>query len=336
MRRRSPLLLLLLLSLAACSRNESDRNYLASAAPLGESIGGKARRGDEPVIKTVLAPPPSTGPLGPVAEKIYADGWRQSQSLDRRQHAGGWNDLAIDIRFEGARRRGAKIPMGPPTKEGIAKEIAARFKGLEMRVVKRQLANALGPYGLAIGASGDLRCVFAWQWLDDLPGGDWAGKKSASIRLRLCRPKVTADELAAIFEGLQLGDPSALETIAATWKDAPDSAFVDAAPQAQAIVDTSLEAALAATKTAASRDAGNGRPPHRLRPRTHAGRAIVVPPQAAPTERRFLAPSEASRSPSEQKDASVSPVPAQSRLDASLPPQAYRGPAPAQSAKPSY
>ena len=212
MTRGPSLLLFFLLPLAACSRNEGDRGYVATAAALSEPSADSARRSADPVIKTVLATPPSVGPLGPVSEKIYADGWRQSQSLDRRKYADGWNDLAIDIRFEGATRRGAKIPMGPPTKDGINQEMAARFQGVAMQIVRRPFSNALGPYGLAVGASGDLRCVFAWQWLDDLPGGDWRGKKSASIRMRLCRPKVTADELAAVFDGLKRAGLNAQET----------------------------------------------------------------------------------------------------------------------------
>ena len=330
MTRGPSLLLFFLLPLAACSRNEGDRGYVATAAALSEPSADSARRSADPVIKTVLAAPPSVGPLGPVSEKIYADGWRQSQSLDRRKYADGWNDLAIDIRFEGATRRGAKIPMGPPTKDGINQEMAARFQGVAMQIVRRPFSNALGPYGLAVGASGDLRCVFAWQWLDDLPGGDWRGKKSASIRMRLCRPKVTADELAAVFDGLQLGDPSAIATITATWKDAPDGAFVGVEPQAKSVAGTPLEAELAATRPAPRQKVRTARPRHNERSVAHAQRPVSspsAPPEIAP---RFLGPTGATTPAVEQRSASVDRPPAQSALDASLPPQAYRGPRSAQ------
>lgn len=330
MTRGSPLLLIFLLPLAACSRNEDDRGYVATAAGVSEPSDAKAPRAAEPVIKTVLAPPPTVGPLGPVSEKIYADGWRQSLSLDRRKYAGGWNDLALDIRFEGATRRGAKIPMGPPTKDGINKEMAARFEGVAMQVVRRPFSNALGPYGLAIGASGDLRCVFAWQWLDDLPGGDWRGKKSASIRMRLCRPKVTADELAAVFDGVQLGDPSAIATITATWKDAPDSAFVGVEPQAKSVAGTQLEAELAATSPASRQKIRTARARHGERSAAYAQKPVSSPSMVPQTARRFLGPTGAATPASEPRNESVAPLPAQSRLDTSLPPQAYRGPGSAQ------
>ena len=333
MTRGSPLLFLFLLPLASCSRNEGDRGYMATAAAVSEPSDAKARRGAEPIIKTVLAAPPSAGPLGPVSEKIYADGWRQSLSLDRRKYAGGWNDLAIDIRFEGSTRGGAKIPIGPPSKDGINKEMAARFEGVTMRVVRRPFSNALGPYGLAVGASGDLRCVFAWQWLDDLPGGDWRGKRSASIRMRLCRPKVTVDELAAVFDGVQLGDPSSIATITATWKEAPDSAFVGVEPQAKPVADTPLEAELAANKPASLQKSTTVRPRHCRRPAARAQQPISSPSTVPQTARRFLAPTGAATPAVEPRNASVAPLPIQSALDTSLPAQAYRGPGSAQPQK---
>ncbi len=68
----------------------------------------------------------------------------------------------------------------------------------------------------AIGAGpGGLRCAFAWQWVDDLraatarAGGGrsfFGSELPASVRLRLCRRGVTADQLAAWFEQLDIDD----------------------------------------------------------------------------------------------------------------------------------
>ena len=171
---------------------------------------------------------------GALTDKPYANGWRQSMSLDGRKVAGDWNDLAIDIRFGGALRAGAKIPMGPPTQDGIRKEILARFPETPMRIVGRPRSNSLGPFGLAVGADGDIRCVFAWQWVDDIrarPGELWnwlKEKTPASIRLRLCRSGVMADELASLFERLETTDSRAIGRLIAAWKETPDSAIASA------------------------------------------------------------------------------------------------------------
>jgi hypothetical protein len=87
-----------------------------------------------------------------------------------------------------------------------------------MRIVNRPMQNALGPYGLAIGAgAGGLRCAFAWQWVDSLPAvarGEKPGlfgangEMAGSIRMRLCRRGVTVDELAQYYEQLGVSQPN--------------------------------------------------------------------------------------------------------------------------------
>jgi len=262
MKRPPNLALCLAVALSACSFSQENHGYLASGADtlVGGAIGGGASEDKKASAKAapVLVTP---APAGALTEKPYANGWRQSMSLDGRKIAGDWNDLTIDIKFESASlRAGAKIPIAPPTQDGIHKEILARFPGTPMHVVGRPMSNSLGPFGLAVGAEADVRCAFAWQWVDDIrarPGEfrSWFQEKTpASIRLRLCRSGVTADELASLFEQLETTDNGALDRVVAMWKKTLDSTLassvanneggVNSALIGPVVVDPTLEASL--------------------------------------------------------------------------------------------
>ena len=292
-------------------------------------------------------------------------------SLDGHKIAGDWNDLAVDLRFEGVSRAGAKIPMGPPTQDGVRKEILARYPETPMRIVGRPMSNSLGPFGLAVGAVGDVRCAFAWQWVDDIrarAGGfrNWFQEKTpASIRLRLCRSGVTADELASIFERLEVTDSGALDRIVTTWKEAPESeiaasgATSNSSPNlalTSAIVpDTTLEASLfgnrpkapivvksmaptkpiavtksiTATKPIAVTKAAkvSARPRHRLGRRVATPHVVQTAPSSVPPQggRQYLAPTD-TQTGRDSTPAKGAAARGQARLDPGLPAQAYLGP----------
>ena len=208
---------LLTLTLSACSVAEPDRPFVArvDAPPSGASVGEplsapiSAKRTSSLAILSL----PDEGPApGKLTERQYSNGWRQSVSLGTAKTESDWNDLSIDIQTEPPETgRGAQIPMGKPSQEGIRHEIIARFPHTAMRIVTRPMRNALGPFGLAIGAdAGDMRCAFAWQWVDDIHsaakggGSSLGGGAPASIRMRICRTGVTADQLANQFERLEI------------------------------------------------------------------------------------------------------------------------------------
>jgi hypothetical protein len=361
--------LMLVAALSACSSARDDRAYVGQGeGPLtGEVIGGRAaaERSSGVASRFELVVPAEMGPPLSLSEKPYIDGWRQSVSLDTKKVAGDWNDLSIDIRFDnGVTRPGPKIPMGPPTQDGIKREILGRFPGLPMRVVGRKMTNSMGPFGLAIGAAGRLRCAFAWQWVDDLRssrasevGGLLTSRAApASIRMRVCRSGVTADQLASWFELLNVADPSVLDRIEAEWKqtatvsatEAPVTIFGPSpspSPTAAAEIvgGSSLEASLVGGPTYSSTSVAHAGRPHRhyaavSRRRRAAERkqedaypaATATQPSysSQPQGGRYLAPVDgAAQNGAPQQGAGVS---SQSRFDSSLPAQALRGPSAAQ------
>ncbi|WP_442755149.1 cellulose biosynthesis protein BcsN [Methylocystis sp. JAN1] len=209
------------LGLAACGQSQPERSFATdpNAAVTGQFVAGQtlsapitaADLKDDTASFAILTLPPEVVRNGRVTEKQYVNGWRQSMSLDKTKEGGDWNDLSIEVQSAPPSGGRGELVIGKPTQEGVRREILARFQGTPMRIVNRPMFNSLGPYGLAIGAgAGGLRCAFAWQWVENFAAGG-RGEKSgffssgdmpASIRMRLCRRGVTADELAAWFEQL--------------------------------------------------------------------------------------------------------------------------------------
>ncbi|QGM96865.1 cellulose biosynthesis protein BcsN [Methylocystis parvus] len=209
------------LSLAGCGQSQPERSFATdpNAAVTGQFVAGQtlsapitsADLKDDTASFSVLMLPPQAVRNGRVTEKQYLNGWRQSMSLDKSKEGGDWNDLSIEVQSTPAAGGRGELVMAKPTQESVRREILTRFPGTPMRIVNRPMVNALGPYGLAIGAgAGGLRCAFVWQWVDNFSAGG-RGEKSgffsngdmpASIRMRLCRRGVTADELAGWYEQL--------------------------------------------------------------------------------------------------------------------------------------
>lgn len=361
-------LFLLALALSACSASPSDRGYVAHVDTTATTQTIGAREGvsrpvssaGESATTAILALPSDAGAPGRMVEKQYANGWRQSVSLDAKQMAGNWNDLAIDIQTdEPGLQKGSKIPMGKPTQEGIRREILGRFPGTPMRIVGRPMSNALGPFGLAVGAgAGGMRCAFAWQWVNDLRsvGSANGGGKSffrgkelpASVRMRLCRKGVTADQLASLFEQLEVADMANVDRVAELAKQETNGKVIEYSSEARSqgdVVDSSLslESAIGGgtkimsdAKRAPRRQAASRRASPRLDRREPADAPAPAPTAQYDRGRQYLAPVGAEAAPRTSGGAGFGPVRLDpGRLYPGLPAQAYRGPTGAQARNPA-
>lgn len=348
----------LCLALAACgpSQPETSLTRDADAAVTAQFAAGQTL---SPVVTKETVGPnfavltlPAGARGARLTEKQYPNGWRQSLSLDAARVAGDWNDLSIDIQGAqdrppetGRPLRSTAARVAKPTQEGVRREILARFPHTPMRIVGRPLHNALGPFGLAVGAGpGDLRCAYAWQWVDNLSAaarGERAtffnsGDTAGSIRLRLCRRGVTADELAALYEGLQIADPAAVVRIAETIRQTDDSRGLG--PGALVSRADSLEATLIRAPRARVGNGGgaHGRVARHRRARPEAQEpAVPLTTPASPSAdgRQYLAPVDGaglSAAAPTTRGAGFGPV----RLDPGLPAQAYRGPSTARAITP--
>lgn len=344
--------------LAACGPNQPERQFSADAdsAITGQFIAGQTLSAPitaraEASNFAVVALPEAAGRGGKVAEKQFLNGWRQSMSLDRAKMAGDWNDLTIEIQAAapGEDRRG-QMRIAKPTAEGVRREILARFRGAPMRIVNRPMQNRLGPFGLAVGAgAGGIRCAFAWQWVDNIAvaaRGERvnffnSGETPASIRLRLCRRGVTADDLAMWYEQLEV-DPANIARIAEAMRQNAQTQSIDGGAQAVDASD-SLEATLIGDRREAAPRAGGARRRVAHRPRRAAPFAepeteapMTTPSSPSASGPRYLGavgqanPQYVSSAPIGSRGAGFGPV----RLDPGLPAQAYRGPATARAIVP--
>lgn len=299
------------------------RNARVDMAPTG-ALPAPARAGDEN-SRAMLALPSDARVRGASSERRYVDGWRQSVALDAAKIADGWNELTIDLRA-GAGQAGG-IAMSKPTQDGIRQELLARFPTTEMRVVTRPMQNALGPFGLAIGAgAGGLRCAFAWQWVDDLRAAGnregaalslfRRGAPQASIRLRVCRSGVTADQLASWFERLEVAD---VATIDRMLEEVRRGGSAPGGPIGEPLQPITLESAMSGDARARMRTAQRPAAPRRPKaaPQLDQGAAQSLSGDGGP---RYLAPLASTPGYAER------PASAVGRIDPALPAQAYAGP----------
>lgn len=173
--------------------------------------------------------PAQAGAILKVREKHFSNGTRQEIILDAGKGVYGENVIDVSIRTAEPRERDFEpLRIGPPSQSGIRNEILSRFPDMQMNIVTRPMRNTFGPFGLAIGRhAAGYRCVFAWQWFDELREGAhgasnftklgaYMSNKSlaTSVRIRLCRSDLTVDQIAGLIEGLQAGPIPAIERIA--------------------------------------------------------------------------------------------------------------------------
>ena len=359
-----PLLLSgLCLAIAGCNMPTRESGFVAQAptTPIASYALGQP---NAPVpSEAMLLLPPEAGNVLRIRERHYRNGTRQEIVI--AGGAGGENILDVSLRTSGGDNapRG-ELQIGKPSQRGIATEAQARFPGMTMHVVTRPMSNVFGPFGLAIGRRGAERCVFAWQWIDDLRGAA-SGSRSplasalsgggmpASVRVRFCRNNMTLDQMASFMEGLQPVPAAINQVVRMDRRMVSSTGVADAAPLSRGGVAAaggltapmssgSLEAALPGAPVASSRVASSPAP-RRSVARAPAAPAEprvtrAAPQQAKPTVRyqleqgpqpaagpRYLAPVEGAITAPTGPVAQTQPYSAQ-RLDSSLPSRAYLGP----------
>src|SRR5947209_13416114 len=217
-----------------------------------------------------------------------------------------------------------------------------------MKIVLKPKENGLGTFGLAIGVRGDgARCMFAWQWIDDI--SDVRSSRSgfakmmsrstpASIRIAMCRRDMTLDALATLVESLAVaGDVDLDKVIAANSMTRITPAGVETRGNAMvADLQPSLE-----TLVGAKQPVDVPKPKQVRRAKRPANSEVaarkapvqtpVVQPSPGAIEGgpRYMAPVAAAAVPAYGRAVPYSGAPAttaSTALDPTLPPQAYRGP----------
>ena len=196
--------------LSACSVSRPDEvakvslDQIAQAGPnkYRDSNASADARIQQPAFATL---PPEAGRIVRVSHKRSVEGVRQEIFFD--QPAPGLEESGIDLRIRTSNAVALDEPlrMTKPTEAGIRSEMSSQFPKMIMQVVDSSRSNAYGPYGLAVGRwANGTRCIYAWQWIDNLKSKLSGEGGPASVRVRLCRKGVTLDQLASNVDHLQI------------------------------------------------------------------------------------------------------------------------------------
>lgn len=213
-------ILLSVLSLSACADHAPDA--------IGRAPGG------DPMVAggggALASMPPAAGRVVAVRRTPYANGFTQDIVMEGPLAMAGENRITVQAlttaggvgRYGG----GDELRIGPPTDQEIAAEMDARIPGVAMRLSGAGERNRLGLFGYAIGETGRLTCVYAWQYvtparpLSLIEGAIGTGALPFGLRVRLCRD-LPAATLVGYLRDLRLvgGEP-----VVSTEADRPASA----------------------------------------------------------------------------------------------------------------
>ncbi len=298
--RKSVLLLPILAALAGCASEAPTTGYVSrvdTASPETMPVAGA-----DASMMLVQMPQPG-GVVTKVREKTYPNGVSQQAILAGEVAGLGENHLEIYVQTAASNGSSGLLNIGPPSEAGMKREILARYPKVPMRIVTQPRQNSLGVFGLAIGrANNGARCIFAWQWVDDVRRGGAqnsgfsilgkrfggsapsAGAAAASIRVHMCRKDATVDDLAATVEGLSLAAPAVVENVLSPSRQVEATAPVrdSGSSRGSAVVASaapgSLESALAPSKQ--TQVASDETPKPRKATRVARRKAAPVAPDA--------------------------------------------------------
>ncbi|HMN72820.1 MAG TPA: cellulose biosynthesis protein BcsN [Rhodoblastus sp.] len=226
---RIPVLLLPVFAvLAGCASDAPKTAYVSRVDTISPETTPVA--GADASMMLAQMPQPG-GLVTKVREKSYPNGVSQQAILAGEVAGLGENHLEIYVQTAASNGGAGMLNIGPPSEAGMKREILARYPKVPMRIVTQPRQNSAGVFGLAIGRAGNgARCIFAWQWVDDIRRGGAnadsgftilgkrfggsapaAGATPASIRVHMCRKDATVDDLAATVEGLTLASPAIVD-----------------------------------------------------------------------------------------------------------------------------
>jgi hypothetical protein len=337
------LLSLLALPLAACSSSSSEPtrysavdttpvSTIAAVAPVPTATQG--------LSQGLLQISPEAGPILQVRERDTGNGFHQDLILAWAKEGHPENRIEIDVITKPSQKA------GKPTEAGIRSEILSRYPGVPMKIVLKPKENGLGTFGLAIGVRGDgARCMFAWQWVDDIR--DARGSRSgfakmmgrstpASIRVAMCRRDVTLDALAALVESLGVATDVDLDKVIAA------NSMTRITPAGNEVHGNGMVADLSPSLESlvgAKQPVEVPKPKQVRRAKRPANTDVAAEPKAPVVQPalvtvdggpRYMAPVAATAVSGYGRTMPYSGAPAttaSTSLDPTLPPQAYRGPA---------
>lgn len=217
-------ILALIAPLPACVFNNPLDRQLTSAVVLEPSpLDGYQYElaEDVPLSRAFVELPMLTGPVIAVREKRYANGIEQVIILESEAAADGENRIEVRVTQPGksdSRIKDEYLQVRSSRQEQIRSDMKEFVWGIPMQIVSSVEANAYGTYGYALGRSKiGYNCLLGWQNVKGvmkerrLLGFTTTSHTDMSLRLRICRTDLNADQLVSIIRGMRITvDPAAL------------------------------------------------------------------------------------------------------------------------------
>ena len=216
--------LALIAPLSACVFNNPLDRQLTSATVLEPSpLDGYQYElaEDVPLSRAFMELPMMAGPIIAVREKRYANGIEQNMILESEAAADGENRIEVRVTQPGKsddRIKNEYLQVRNTRQEQIRSDMKEFVWGIPMEIVASVEANAYGTYGYALGRSKlGYNCLLGWQNVKGvmkerrLLGFTTTSHTEMSVRLRICRSDLSADQLVSIIRGMRITvDPAAL------------------------------------------------------------------------------------------------------------------------------
>jgi Cellulose biosynthesis protein BcsN len=221
---RTVAVLALIAPLSACVFNNPLDRQLTSAVVLEPSPldGYQYELAEEvPLSRAFMELPAMAGPMIAVREKRYANGIEQTMVLESEAAADGENRIEVRVTQPGKsddRIKNEYLQVRNTRREQIQSDMKEFVWGIPMEIVASVEANAYGTYGYALGRSKlGYNCLLGWQNVKGvmkerrLLGFTTTSNTDMSVRLRICRTDLSADQLVSIIRGMRITvDPAAL------------------------------------------------------------------------------------------------------------------------------
>ena len=221
---RTVAVLALIAPLPACVFNNPLDRQLTSAVVLEPSPldGYQYEMAEEVSLSRAFVELPMlAGPVIAVREKRYANGIEQIMVLESEAAADGENRIEVRVTQPGkadSRIKNEYLQVRNTRAEQIRSDMKEFVWGIPMEIVGSVEANAYGTYGYALGRSKiGYNCLLGWQNVKGvmkerrLLGFTTTSHTDMSVRLRICRTDLSADQLVSIIRGMRITvDPAAL------------------------------------------------------------------------------------------------------------------------------
>ncbi|WP_165814781.1 cellulose biosynthesis protein BcsN [Labrenzia sp. 011] len=193
--RRLLLASVLAISLAACAKS-----------PKVESLSSA---NTVPISEAFATPPPGGPAIVGIIETAFTNGKQQDIALATQGKTPGQNLLRVQLIgvTSNAIANGGSLSEASPSQEEVSREIAKFLPGVNVKRSPYFLQNHYGPFSYAAGRSsaGDI-CIYAWQRIGKPQSRKtiFSTRGAIQIRLRLCDPKMSEQELLEKMYGISI------------------------------------------------------------------------------------------------------------------------------------